>query len=232
MTALHPAYDWREVARLALASRMMDEMEEQDLVPQGLVNYQFSARGHELGQLLLSQLLTKPFDAASAYYRSRPFVLGSGLTLEEALAADMARQGSVSGGRDVGVVTNLLSRGRATILPMAGDVGSQFTPAVGWAQAITYRVGQLKEYDKEGSIAVVFGGDGAVASNGFWAALTIATTLNLPLLFVVEDNGYAISVESPHQTPEGNIAANLDSFRQLHIWDGSGTRPEETAELV
>jgi 2-oxoisovalerate dehydrogenase E1 component len=232
LTVLHPAYDWREVARLALASRMIDEMEEQELVPQGLVNYQFSARGHELGQLLLSQLLTKSFDAASAYYRSRPFILGSGLTLEEAFASDMARQGSVSGGRDVGVVSNLPSRGRATILPMAGDVGSQFTPAVGWAQAITYRVGQLGEHDKEGSIAVVFGGDGAVASNGFWAALTIATTLNLPLLFVVEDNGYAISVESPHQTPGGNIAANLASFRQLHIWDGSGTRPQETAELV
>jgi 2-oxoisovalerate dehydrogenase E1 component len=232
LTELHPAFDWHEVARLALASRMIDEMEEQELVPQGLVTYQFSARGHELGQLLLSQLLTKSFDAASAYYRSRPFVLGSGLTLEEAFASDMARTGSVSGGRDVGVVANLPRRERALILPMAGDVGSQFTPAVGWAQAITYRVGQLGEHDKEGSIAVVFGGDGAVATNGFWSALTIATTLNLPMLFVVEDNGYAISVESPHQTPGGNIAANLASFRQLHIWDGSGTRPAETAELV
>ena len=232
MTDLHPAFDWHEVARLALASRMIDEMEEQELVPQGLVNYQFSARGHELGQLLLSQLLTQSFDAASAYYRSRPFILGTGLTLEEAFASDMARTGSVSGGRDVGVVANLPRRERALILPMAGDVGSQYTPAVGWAQAITYRVGQLGEHDKEGSIAVVFGGDGAVATNGFWSALTIATTLNLPMLFVVEDNGYAISVESPHQTPGGNIAANLASFRQLHIWDGSGTRPAETAELV
>jgi 2-oxoisovalerate dehydrogenase E1 component len=232
LTELHPAFDWHEVARLALASRMIDEMEEQELVPQGLVTYQFSARGHELGQLLLSQLLTKSFDAASAYYRSRPFILGSGLTLEEAFASDMARTGSVSGGRDVGVVANLPRRERALILPMAGDVGSQYTPAVGWAQAITYRVGQLGEHDKEGSIAVVLGGDGAVATNGFWSALTIATTLNLPMLFVVEDNGYAISVESPHQTPGGNIAANLASFRQLHIWDGSGTRPAETAELV
>ncbi|MEO8610459.1 MAG: transketolase C-terminal domain-containing protein [Chloroflexota bacterium] len=232
MTELHSAFDWHEVARLALASRMIDEMEEQELVPQGLVTYQFSARGHELGQLLLSQLLTKPFDAASAYYRSRPFILGSGLTLEEAFASDMARKGSVSAGRDVGVVANLPRRERGLILPMAGDVGSQFTPAVGWAQAITYRVGQLGEHDKEGSIAVVFGGDGAVATNGFWSSLTIATTLNLPMLFVVEDNGYAISVESPQQTPGGNIAANLASFRQLHIWDGSGTRPAETAELV
>ena len=69
------AFDWREVARLALASRMMDEMEENELTPEGLVTYQFSARGHELGQLLLSQMLTAPFDAASVYYRSRPFML-------------------------------------------------------------------------------------------------------------------------------------------------------------
>ena len=74
-------------------------------------------------------------DAASVYYRSRPFMLGSGLTLEEAFASDMARPGGLSGGRDVGVVFNMPRRGRAIVLPMAGDVGSQFTPAAGWAQA-------------------------------------------------------------------------------------------------
>jgi hypothetical protein len=81
-----------------------------------------------LGQLLLSQLLDRPLDCASAYYRSRPFLFGCGLTLAEALTADMARGGSVSDGRDVGVVFNLPRRGRATVLPMAADVGSQFTP--------------------------------------------------------------------------------------------------------
>jgi 2-oxoisovalerate dehydrogenase E1 component len=60
----------------------------------------------------------------------------------------------------------------------------------------------------------------------------MATTLRLPLLFVVEDNGYAISVKSPLQTPGGNIAANLASFQNLTIWDGSGVDPAETAELV
>lgn len=232
MTELHPAFDWHEVARLALASRIMDEMEENELTPEGLVTYQFSARGHELGQLLLSQLLHRPFDAASVYYRSRPFMLGSGLTLTEALASDMARPGGVSGGRDVGVVFNMPRRGRALVLPMAGDVGSQFTPAAGWAQAICYHAHQLNDPQAEGSMAVVFGGDGAVATNGFWSALTMATTLELPLLFVIEDNNYAISVKSPLQTPGSNIAANLASFANLAIWDGSGTDPAETADLV
>jgi 2-oxoisovalerate dehydrogenase E1 component len=229
---LHPAFDWHEVARLALTSRILDEMEENELTPQGLVTYQFSARGHELGQLLLSQLLDRPHDAASAYYRSRPFLLGSGLTLVEALASDMARTGSLSGGRDVGVVFSLARRKRALVLPMAGDVGSQYTPGVGWAQAIRYHKETLKTADVDDSIAVIFGGDGSVATNGFWSALTIATTLELPVLFVIEDNGYAISVKGPAQTPGSNIAANLASFKNLAIWDGSGTIPAETAELV
>jgi 2-oxoisovalerate dehydrogenase E1 component len=232
LSALHPAFDWYEVARLILTSRAVDELEEQELVPQGYINYQFSARGHELGQVLLSQLMTRPFDAASAYYRSRPFVFGSGLTIEEALASDMARAGGFNDGRDIGVVFNLPRRERATILPMAADVGAQFTPAVGWAQAIRYRVEQLGDTELADSMAVIFSGDGAVASNGFWSALTIATTLELPVLFMVEDNGYAISVQSPTQTPGANIAANLAAFKNLAIWDGSGTNPQETAELV
>jgi len=230
--ALHPAFDWLEVARLVLTSRYVDELEEQELVPQGYINYQFSARGHELGQVLLSQLMTRPFDAASAYYRSRAFVFGSGLNIEEAIASDMARAGGFSDGRDIGVVFNLPRRERATILPMAADVGAQFTPAVGWAQAIRYRVEQLGESELTDSIVLIFCGDGAVASNGFWSGLTIATTLELPVLFVVEDNGYAISVQSPTQTPGADIAANLASFKQLKIWDGSGTQPAETADLV
>lgn len=225
-------FDWREVARLALISRRMDELEERELTPAGLVTYQFSARGHELGQLLIAQMLTKPLDAASVYYRSRPFVLASGLTVEEALASDMARVGGMSEGRDVGVVFNMPRRGRAQIMPMAGDVASQYTPAAGWAQAIRYRHEQLGEESALGSIAVVFGGDGSVAGNGFWSALTMATTLRLPLLFVIEDNDYAISVRGDLQTPGGNIAANLASFEGLRIWDGDGCDPAVTAGLV
>lgn len=229
---VHPAYDWHEVARLALASRIMDELEENELTPRGEVTYQFSARGHELGQLLISQLLDRPHDAASAYYRSRPFMLGSGLTLEEAFASDMARPGGLSGGRDVGVVFNLPRRQRAMVLPMAGDVGSQYTPAAGYAQALIYRKLELGDETVADSICVVFGGDGSVATNGFWSSLTIATTLQLPLLFIIEDNEFAISVKSPLQSPGANIARNLESFANLMVFEGDGTIPEETAELV
>ncbi|MEX0722133.1 MAG: thiamine pyrophosphate-dependent enzyme [Balneolaceae bacterium] len=226
------AVDWKNVARLMLTSRAMDEKEETELVPQKKVLYQFSARGHELGQILLGKLLTNKHDAASAYYRSRPLLLTLGLSEEDAFAAPMGKSGGYSNGRDIGVVCNKPEAGGPKVLPMAGDVGSQFTPAIGWAQGIEYRRKVLKEKEYEGAISVVLGGDGSVATNGFWSALTIATTQNLPVLFYIEDNGYGISVTSEYQTPGGVITDNLQSFKNLKIMDGDGTDPKEASELL
>ena len=114
---------------------------------------------------------------------------------------------------------------------MSGDVGSQYTPSVGWAQAITYYRDVLGDKSYDRSIAVVLGGEASAATNGFWSALTIATTLKLPILFYIEDNGYGISVPSELQTPGGNIAANLASFKNLYIKEGDGSDPAEAASL-
>ncbi len=224
--------DWRRVARLALLSRRMDELEVQQLTPQGKVKYQFSAMGHELVQILTALLLTHPHDAATVYYRSRPFALAAGLTAGEALAAGMARTGSPSQGRDAGVMFHLPRREGPTILPSSGDVGAQYPTAAGWAQAIRYRTRVLKEQAWEGAIAVAMGGDGSVASNGFWAALNVVTPLRLPMLFVIEDNKYGISVRSDLQTPGGNIAANLAAYGHLKVLDGRGYLPEEALALL
>ncbi|HSQ40469.1 MAG TPA: hypothetical protein VLM78_09945, partial [Anaerolineales bacterium] len=72
MTKTPPSPDWTRVARLLLTSRRLDEFEERDLAPAGKVPYQFSAKGHELSQILLALQLTHPHDAATVYYRSRP----------------------------------------------------------------------------------------------------------------------------------------------------------------
>lgn len=223
---------WKECARIVLLSRKLDEVEEQQLAPKKLAPYQFSAKGHELVQAILSAHLDHPKDGATVYYRSRPFVLGLGLTPKEALSGTMARLSSRSGGRDIGVVHNLPSRGKATVLPTSGDVGAQYTPAVGWAQAIEYHRFVLKNSDWDGAIAVALGGDGSVATNGFWSALNIVTTLTLPYLFFIEDNRYGISVPNILQTPGGNISKNLRGFQNLQIWDGDGTEPEEAAAII
>ena len=73
----------------------------------------------------------------------------------------------------------------------------------------------------------MLGGDASCATGGFWSALTIATTQQLPLLFYIEDNGYGISVPSEYQTPGKDIAANLASFSGLTIFNGDGTDPAE-----
>ncbi|MDX1590982.1 MAG: transketolase C-terminal domain-containing protein [Balneolaceae bacterium] len=224
--------DWKKAADLMLLSRSIDDLEESELVPAKKILYQFSARGHELAQILLGMHLTDPNDAASAYYRSRPLMLTLGLSPEDAIASGMAKSGGYSDGRDIGVVCNRPDREGVKVLPMAGDVGSQYTPAAGWAQAIEYRKNVLNEDEYSKAISVILGGDGSVATNGFWSSLTMATTLNLPVLFFIEDNGYGISVSSDFQTPGANIANNLYSFKNIRIFDGDGTDPEEAASLI
>lgn len=226
------ATDWLRVARTMLTSRAIDRIEEQELTPKGLVTYQFSARGHDLAQSILSEQVTHPHDGATVYYRSRPFVLGQGLTAEEAFRGSLARSGGMTDGRDIGVVHLLPRRERGTVLPASGDVGAQYTPGVGWAQSILYYARTLKDASYEGAITVVLGGDGSVASNGFWAALNIATTLELPMLFFIEDNGYGISVVSDFQTPGRNIAKNLAAFTNLQLFECRGYEPEEAEKNI
>ena len=115
------------------------------------------------------------------------------------------------------------------MLPACGGVGAQYTPAAGWAQAIRYRHETLQDASYARSIAVVLGGDASTATNGFWSALNIATTLKLPMLFYIEDNAFGISVPSHLQTPGGNIAANLAAFSGLTILEGDGSEPQQAA---
>src|SRR5204863_3039214 len=218
-----PHFDWRRVAYLVHVSRVLDELEEKVLVSERKIFYQFSARGHDLAQVLLGTQLTDPHDAVCGYYRSRPILLTLGVPIADALGSSMARAGGYSGGRDIGAVFNYPNPNGPCALPMCGGVGAQFTPTAGWAQAIEYRRTVLNQPEYARAIGVTLGGDASVATNGFWSALTIATTLKLPMLFYIEDNGYGISVPGKLQTPGGDIAANLESLRNLHVLSGDGT---------
>ena len=223
---------WLRVARTVLTSRALDRIEEQEMTPKGLVTYQFSARGHDLAQSILSEYITHPHDGATCYYRSRPFNLGQGLTAEEAFLGSLARAGGLTDGRDIGVVHLLPRRARGTVLPASGDVGAQYSPAAGWAQSLVYYANTLKDESYQQAIAVALGGDASTATNGFWAALNIATTLELPMLFFVEDNGYGISVTSDFQTPGRNIAKNLAAFQNLQLFECKGFEPEDAEKHI
>ena len=82
-----PAYDWRRIAYLVHVSREMDRLEEQELVPARKVLYQFSARGHDMAQIMLGSRLDHRHDATCGYYRSRPMLLSLGVPLEDALGS-------------------------------------------------------------------------------------------------------------------------------------------------
>ncbi len=224
--------NWLEISHTVLLSRKIDELEVQQLAPQGKVKYQFSCSGHELAQVLVGSALTHPHDGATLYYRSRPFMLARGLSATDVLAAGMARASGPSMGRDAGEMYNLPGEGKCTILPTSGNVGAQYSPTAGWAQSIRYHTQVLEEPDWNGAIAVAMGGEGSVAANGFWAALNIVTTLWYPFLFVIEDNEYGLSVPSLCQTPGGDIAANLSAYENLKTVDSEGTEPAATWEAV
>jgi len=123
--SVDPRFDWRRIAYHVLVSRALDDLEEATNRNRGTVPrehqvlYQFSARGHDVGQVILGSLLERPHDGVGAYYRSRPILLSLGLPIVDALASPLGRSGGFSDGRDIGVVCNLPGWEGPTVLPMA-----------------------------------------------------------------------------------------------------------------
>ena len=237
----------RSAVRLApdrvqrLVSRALDDLEEatnrnRTSVPrEHLVLYQFSARGHDVAQSILGTLLDHPHDGGRRLLPLAARCCSSlGLSIEDALGepAGPRRAASATAATSASSATCRTTDGRV-VLPMSGDVGSQYTPAAGWAQAITYHRDVLGDRSYDGAIAVVLGGEASVATNGFWSALTMATTLKLPMLFYIEDNGLGISVRGEHADAGRRTSrANLASFANLFVRDGDGCDPAEAAQLI
>jgi 2-oxoisovalerate dehydrogenase E1 component len=113
-----PGFDWRQVAYHVQVSRALDKLEEERLVPERKILYQFSARGHDMAQVMLGQKLDHAKDAACGYYRSRPLLLSLGVPVEDALGSNMGRAGGYSDGRDIGVVFNYPNPNGAPPMPI------------------------------------------------------------------------------------------------------------------
>jgi 2-oxoisovalerate dehydrogenase E1 component len=220
---------WLALLERAFLSRAMDDLEvSKDYRPnpdrphEGKLKFQFSAKGHEIPQLVAAALLNHAHDGATVYYRSRPLLLGVGLSPFEAFASNMHKLEGVSGGRDIGVVFNHHQPGGVTVLPASGDVGAQFTPAIGWAQGVQYRATALGQTEYAGAVALAHAGDGATATNGFWSALNIAAPRRLPYIILIEDNQYALSVPWRYQTAAPSVVDNIANFRGLAIQSVEG----------
>jgi 2-oxoisovalerate dehydrogenase E1 component len=201
--------------RLACISRAIDDREIA-LRQQSQVFFQISGAGHEALLLGLARSLRAGYDWFFPYYRDRALVLGLGVTpLEILLQAVGSADDPSSGGRQMPCHWGDAER---NIVSQSSPTGSQCLPAVGCAEAGRYIVGRdLPGCTAHGDeVTYVSLGEGACSEGEFWESLNTACRLGLPVLYVVADNGYAISVRASDQAP-APVSEMVMGIRGLHV---------------
>jgi len=213
------------VYRCMLLSRKLDDKEIQ-LKNQSQIFFQISGAGHEAVLVAAGLMLRPGYDWFFPYYRDRALCLQLGVTpLEMLLAGVGATDDPASGGRQMpshwGHTTHNIVSG-------SSPTGTQVLHAVGSADAslIYSRVTGIPDRESRchpDEITYVSLGEGATSEGEFWEALNVTCARSLPLLFLVEDNGYAISVPVEVQTAGGDISRLVRSFPGLHVDSIDGT---------
>lgn len=224
--------------RTMLVSRFIDDR-EMALKRQNKIFFQISGAGHEAIGVGLAEHVDPSRDWSFFYYRDRAFALSLGQTpLDHLLQAVAAEDDPASGGRQMPAH---YSDPRYNIANTSSPTGTQFLQAVGAAEA-GHRAGLLPELKEhlstfsEDEIVICTTGDGTTSEGEFWEAMNTACNLKLPVLFVVEDNEYAISVPVEVQTAGGSVSRLLTGFPDLLIRECDGSDPVDvyrvSAELV
>ncbi len=213
------------VHRCMLLSRRLDDKEIQ-LKGQSHIFFQISGAGHEAVLVAAGQVLKPTYDWFFPYYRDRALCLHLGMSpLDMLLAAVGAADDPNSGGRQM---PSHWGHTGLNIVSGSSPTGTQVLHAVGAAEAgvIYSRVPQIPDRASRfqpDEITYVSLGEGATSEGEFWEALNTACTKSLPVLFLVEDNGYAISVPVEVQTAGGDISRLVRGFPGLHVDSIDGT---------
>ena len=227
--------DLLRIYRAMYLSRRLDDREIQ-LKRQNKIFFQVSGAGHEGVQAAAGMLLRPGQDWTFPYYRDRTVCLMLGVTpLDMLLAAVGAKDDPNSGGRQM---PSHWGSPRLNIFVRSSATGMQYTQAVGMAEASLYfqkfpraweqarlAMPALNEPLASDDLVYVSGGDGSTSEGEFFEALNTACLKSLPVLFVIEDNAYAISVPVEFQTAGGSISKLVANFPSLHVEECDGTDP-------
>lgn len=226
--ALLGAYRWM------ILSRRLDDKEIQ-MKNQSQIFFQISGAGHEAVLVAAALALRPGYDWFFPYYRDRALCLALGVTpYEMLLEAVGAKDDPASGGRQM---PSHWGHQRLNIVSQGSPTGTQCLQAVGCAEAgrLFQRLVDIPDRESRhqpDEVAYVSLGEGATAGGEFWESLNTACGKRLPVVYLVQDNGYAISTPKEVQTPGGDISRIVTSFPSLQVLTVDGTDFVESSRVL
>ncbi|MEO8376130.1 MAG: dehydrogenase E1 component subunit alpha/beta [Candidatus Sumerlaeota bacterium] len=221
LSARIPTTDLLDIYRNMLVSRLLDD-EEKRMKLRQTIYFQISGAGHEAIGAAMGYCLKPGYDWFYPYYRDRALCLQLGMTPDEHLNAAVGAECDItSSGRQM---PNHWSHPKLNIVSQSSPTGTQYNQAVGCAEGGRYICKRALELPaQEDEVVLVTSGEGATAEGEFWEAINVASNKRLPVIFLIEDNEYAISVPVEVTLSGGDLGQCFSGMPGLEVMRCDGT---------